>query len=421
MTGLRFYTDDGLHEWENLQYYHSTVPVVLRCNSGNLTPFCLDYDTTGATITAVVVEYLDGSELTLDDTSDFVIQTDGSLDWITYNGEAVESGGVALDTGLARLRIEMSDGIDWWSDYFQICDLDITLDCGKTSYDNYFNLYFSAEHDLPSPYNVVYQSGYENHHVFDSLPVRPDSVINIEGETDEAQDEAITYQAQKKTYHVEILGGESLFDMLATLPVHEYVYVKWPCHDLVEAKSITFEYEWIADYLCRMTISFSIECVKNDSCDNNYDIIYTGANYFLPSRWELYAMYDNLHNHGVGDFEDDEYWSSSENNATQAIIYDFSTGFNTNETKDSVNRVRCATRYEATGYSLRDVGRYGGLIFYIDGDMCYEAAEEDADSSAWSNIINVLVGTGIDIGTGPANTTAITNQAGHIDSAANSC
>ena len=269
MTALKFYTDDGLHEWNRLQHYHSTVPVVLRCGVTNLIPFCYDYETTAEDIDDVIVEYLDGAELTLDDIGDFSVETDGILDWIIYNGEDVQSGAADLDAGLARLRIEMDGGSTFWSDYFEICPLDVTYDCGKERYDNYFNLYFSADHDLTDPYNIVYQTGYENHHAFDTLPVRPDSVINVEGETDEAQDEAITYQSQRKIYHVEILGGQSLFDMLSILPAHEYVYVSWPCVDLREARNIEFGYEWVEDFLCRMTISFSVDVLEKPNCGSD--------------------------------------------------------------------------------------------------------------------------------------------------------
>jgi len=274
MTALEFYTDNGLHEWENLQHYHSIVPVALRCGTGNLIPFCLNYLTIGESIDDITIEYFDGAILAIDDTSDFIINSDGTWDWIIYNGEDVESGGMELDTGLARIIIRLDGGTLFYSDYFEICDLDMTFDCGKNVYDNYFNLYFSAEHDMPAPYNIVYQTGYENHLIFDTLPVRPDSMINIEGETDESQDESITYQSQKKIYHVEIIGGESLFDMLSILPMHEYIYVKWPCEDLQLIKTIEFEYEWIEDYLCRMILSFSFEHLEKSECCklNNYEV-----------------------------------------------------------------------------------------------------------------------------------------------------
>lgn len=266
MTALRFYTDDGLHEWEYLQHYHSSVPVVLRWGIESLIPFCHYYETTGEAIDDVIVEYLDGHDLVLDDTGDFEIETDGIYDWVIYNGDAVQSGAADLDAGLARIRIDLDGGTTFWSDYFELCELDITVDCGKDGYDNYFNLYFSAEHDFGEPYNIIYQTGYENHLIFDTLPVRPDSIINVEGETDEAQDEFITYQSQRKIYHVEIIGGESLFDALRAIAMHEYIYVKWPCEDLRQAFNIEFDYDWVEDFLCRMTLSFSLGHAENNMC-----------------------------------------------------------------------------------------------------------------------------------------------------------
>jgi len=432
MTALRLYTDDGLHEWANLRRYHPYV--VLRCGTGNLIPFCHYYLTAGEAIDDVIIEYLDGSELTLDDASDFTLETDGTYDWIIYNGENVQSGAADLDPGLARLRIEMDGTIIFWSDYFEICSLDMIVDCGKRRYDNYFNLYFSAEHDLTEPYNIIYQTGYENHHIFDTLPVRPDSMINVEGETDEAQDEFITYQSQKKTYHVEIIGGESLFDMLSALPMHEYVYVSWPCVDLQQAHNIEVEHDWVDDFLCRMVISFSFDNLEVSKCcaNENYDveiISSESSDWFLPSRWELYWMWYNLHwPHGalgsIANFQDAFYWSSSENNATQAKSRDFGDEYDYNDTKDKVYKVRCARTFEddVGAYQVRDRGPSGGFIFYIDGTTYYEACSNDCPDSEWSNVHNGLIGTtNEDVGEGQNNTDEIIAQGGHTGSAANSC
>ena len=51
--------------------------------------------------------------------------------------------------------------------------------------------------------------------------------------------------------------------------------------------------------------------------------------WFLPSLVQLETMYDNLHQSALGDFEDDDYWSSVQNinvNDNQANYMDFSNG-----------------------------------------------------------------------------------------------
>jgi len=152
----------------------------------------------------------------------------------------------------------------------------------------------------------------------------------------------------------------------------------------------------------------------------------TEANtWFLPSIDELSAMHDNLHSEGVGGFASAYYWSSGEDDNTNAWGKDFDSGYQYVDSKASTNYVRAVRTFTplAGAYSLRDVGPAGGLIFYIDGTTYYEAAPSDQSASqVWSNIINVAIGTtGTAIGTGLANTAAIIAQAGHTDSAAKVC
>ena len=273
MTALKFYiNDDGAHEYYDTRHYHSVVPAIPMCSTSYLVPFCMSYETTGATIDDVIVEYLDETELTLDAVGMFEIVTDGTWDWIIYNGEEVESGAAELDAGVARLRIEMSDGDEFYSDYFMICDLNTSEQGGRIVYDDYFNIYFSSNYDLRSSYRIIYSGGYENHHAFDALPIRPDNNYSMEGDTDEAQYEYYEQQSGKKNYQVEIIGGESLFDMFSILPFHEYVYVCWPGEDMQQARNIEFDYDWVDDYLCRMTIHFSIINLKKGGCDTDFDI-----------------------------------------------------------------------------------------------------------------------------------------------------
>jgi hypothetical protein len=74
-------------------------------------------------------------------------------------------------------------------------------------------------------------------------------------------------------------------------------------------------------------------------------------------------------------------------------------------------------------YTIGDTGPAGGIIFYVDGSSCLEAAPSDQGRVVWSNIQYVLIGTtGTAIDTGQANTTAIIGQHGPTgNSAAKLC
>ncbi len=50
------------------------------------------------------------------------------------------------------------------------------------------------------------------------------------------------------------------------------------------------------------------------------------SDWFLPSKWELNQMYTNLYTQGVGGFNVDWYWSSSEDHSTGSMMLDFSDG-----------------------------------------------------------------------------------------------
>lgn len=77
---------------------------------------------------------------------------------------------------------------------------------------------------------------------------------------------------------------------------------------------------------------------------------------------------------------------------------------------------------DSVPYETGDMGPAGGLIFYVDGSYCLEAAPSDLISdSVWSNVTDTSVATSTAIGTGQSNTTNIINQTGHTTSAAKLC
>ena len=64
------------------------------------------------------------------------------------------------------------------------------------------------------------------------------------------------------------------------------------------------------------------------------------SDWFLPSKDELNKIYVNLHIEGVGGFESDLYWSSSENNAISAWGQNFISVFQSYSYKSFSRRVR---------------------------------------------------------------------------------
>ena len=97
MTALKFYlNDDGLHEFETLRYFHGDTPVVMRCSTVHLIPFVHSFAELSADIDSVVIDYYDGSQLTLNAASKahfHVFNSDDDYDYIQYNGESVQAVG----------------------------------------------------------------------------------------------------------------------------------------------------------------------------------------------------------------------------------------------------------------------------------------------------------------------------------------
>lgn len=147
------------------------------------------------------------------------------------------------------------------------------------------------------------------------------------------------------------------------------------------------------------------------------------SDWFLPSVYDLWEMRLILYLNGIGGlFANGSYATSSESSAINCWTMLMSTGQNYAGKNDYFRVRACRSFISTTVYNLRDRGPADGWIFWKQGNNYLETAPSDQSASqAWSNIINVLVGTDTYIGTGQANTTAIINQAGHTDSAAKLC
>jgi hypothetical protein len=156
----------------------------------------------------------------------------------------------------------------------------------------------------------------------------------------------------------------------------------------------------------------------------------TYTDYYLPSKQQLQAMYDELKAYGVGGLNNTWYWSSSElNNAPYTEAWAFNMGYNSvsTYTKDYYgNAVRAVREFIApTGsYAMRSIGQAGGLIFaeqFIGGgdSYFYEAATyDDTQYIEWSNVTIGSAHTYEDLDAGFNNTFNILHQGGFTGGAA---
>ena len=153
------------------------------------------------------------------------------------------------------------------------------------------------------------------------------------------------------------------------------------------------------------------------------------CDWFLPSKDELKAIYDEIHLYGLGGFASKTYWTSTEYTNLTATSINFANGVSVAHNKtydggaDPYRARACRTFTDSTGvYAIRDTGPSGGLIFHIDGTTVYEVAVGDeAVGIYWSNVALLIGTTSANIGEGQNNTNEIIAQVGHTNSAAKYC
>jgi hypothetical protein len=157
------------------------------------------------------------------------------------------------------------------------------------------------------------------------------------------------------------------------------------------------------------------------------------ANWFLPSRGEMFAMQKysgSIIDWDTYGFSSAEYWSSSQFDSGLAWRHIFADGGAGTAWKGAANvRVRPIRASATTGsggspgstYVVGDIGPGGGLVFLISGGLIYEMAPKtwsgpsslDTPTLTWCDIdnSNIAGAVGTAIGTGSANTTAMQSPA----------
>ena len=142
--------------------------------------------------------------------------------------------------------------------------------------------------------------------------------------------------------------------------------------------------------------------------------------FFLPSRDEMVLMHNNLHAHGIGNFSNDFYWTSTEQGTFLTSVVDFSTGTgNLSGQKNGFHRIRPARTFISTeDLALGTRGETNGWIFHKIANSnnntftYFEALENDLEVGGSSTFqwgfrgvnISGAAPTSSGIGTGKENT-----------------
>jgi hypothetical protein len=150
------------------------------------------------------------------------------------------------------------------------------------------------------------------------------------------------------------------------------------------------------------------------------------ADWFLPSKDELIAMYTELHLYGVGGFFNSAngYWTSSEQSSSDAWYIYFGNGNGFSGDKTGQERfVRACRAFTSTiNYNLRDISPAGGYIFWKSGNDYLESAPADSLILFydWCTLKETIGTTSTALGQGQSNTNKIIARA-YVDSAAKLC
>ena len=130
-------------------------------------------------------------------------------------------------------------------------------------------------------------------------------------------------------------------------------------------------------------VSSAAQLCKDYSVTNNA-VVYD--DWFLPCQYSLHAMYQKLHRNGIGGFDSNHYWSSSQGTGpTYAWEINFTNGHFFQIEKSWEIHVRaCRVFTSTTLYKTGDIGPAGGWIFFAHFGTYMEAAPVDQSvASTW--------------------------------------
>ncbi len=157
---------------------------------------------------------------------------------------------------------------------------------------------------------------------------------------------------------------------------------------------------------------------QHDAAQACTDLVSNGhSDWYLPAINELEEMYNNRAT--IGEFENDDYWSSTESATHATYRIDFSDGANGGSTKNGGYNVRCARKSDLTATGA------GGLIGHwkldeTSGSTAYDASGNGLHASmgngqtATGNSIVGPVGPAININYGD-NPTILAAHSGEFD------
>ena len=119
-------------------------------------------------------------------------------------------------------------------------------------------------------------------------------------------------------------------------------------------------------------------------------------NWRLPTKDELNLIYENLYKKGVGGFDNEFYWSSSEGNSNNVWYQYFFNGFQNGSNKNGIKRVRAVcTFHSKAGGDLYKIGEEitRGFVFDIQDDMIFICKKEDeSDLMTWGEAMEEFGG-----------------------------
>ena len=121
----------------------------------------------------------------------------------------------------------------------------------------------------------------------------------------------------------------------------------------------------------------SLQAPSSDSCVRTQKK--NSLNWRLPDKDELNLMYGRLHKKGLGNFNNDYYWSSSEGVSLNAWDQYFFNGFQHYYYKYYDSRVRAVRSFKLQEGEKYKIGQETetGIVFDIQRDVIFECKKED--------------------------------------------